>query len=157
MLPVVRIQSRGPHAPANVEALAAVIRGAARDTVQIDFDARPSEYSLYRTLLLRLNQKRLSVTALASWCAQRSWLDSAPVNEMVPMLFRMGHFVRARHVHLESEACQGSIGLSTDEPWPDHRSRSPRRIYLFNPHAWTPETYALALTRLQQWQSPNAR
>ena len=32
----------------------------------------------------------LSITALASWCAQDRWMEGLPVDETVPMLFRMG-------------------------------------------------------------------
>lgn len=33
---------------------------------------------------------RLSITALASWTLFDNWLDSLPVDEAVPMLFRTG-------------------------------------------------------------------
>jgi hypothetical protein len=34
--------------------------------------------------------RELSMTALASWCDTERWLGTAPVDEVVPMLFRMG-------------------------------------------------------------------
>ncbi len=64
-------------------------------TVQVDFDARTSERAFYSELLIHVRQAlpatmALSITALASWCKGDNWLDSLPINEAIPMLFRMG-------------------------------------------------------------------
>ena len=83
----------------------------------------------------------LSVTALVSWCGQGSWLREVPVDEAVPMLFRMGG-PRFRggigRVRLAEPLCRTSVGLSTDEPWPvDVAGLNPgTRIYLFAPRPW---------------------
>ena len=63
--------------------------------IQIDFDAADSERDVYRRLLARVRAVLprtvpLSMTALASWCVGDTWLDGLPVDEAVPMLFRMG-------------------------------------------------------------------
>jgi hypothetical protein len=63
--------------------------------VQVDFDATLSERSFYRSLLGELRRSLpestlLSITALASWCSGDNWLDELPIDEAVPMLFRMG-------------------------------------------------------------------
>jgi len=98
-------------------------------TVQIDFDARVSERPFYRELLHALRAAlpegtRLSMTALASWCLYDDWLDGLPVDEVVPMVFRMGAdraAVRgelARRGDFLSPRCPRSVGLGTDEPVP---------------------------------------
>jgi hypothetical protein len=116
--------------------------------VQIDFDARRSERPFYRSLLaaVRATLPRkvpLSITALASWCSYDNWLDGLPVDEAVPMLFRMGRF-EERGFRQAGEAnawrtplCRGSAGISTDERQP--LARDGRRLYVFHPTAWTPE------------------
>jgi len=114
--------------------------------VQIDFDARQSERKLYRELLRDIRSRLdpsipLSMTALASWCMYDNWLAGLPVDEAVPMLFRMG--VDQRNVLLfldrqrrfAARLCQTSVGVSLDErlaKLPPHR-----RIYVFNPKPWS--------------------
>ena len=63
--------------------------------VQVDFDATRTQRDFYRSLLVdvrrRLGPPRdSSITALASWCLGDDWISSLPINEAVPMLFRMG-------------------------------------------------------------------
>src|ERR1051325_2093640 len=63
--------------------------------VQIDFDATVSERKFYRQLLVKLRQQLpsstpISITALASWCIGDQWIADLPIDEAVPMLFRMG-------------------------------------------------------------------
>jgi hypothetical protein len=82
----------------------------------------------------------LTVTALASWCMQ-TWLDDLPIDEAVPMLFRMGpgaaEFRAIGKSGLwKAKICRGSVGLSTDEPQVAARGR---RVYIFNPAGWTVE------------------
>ena len=116
--------------------------------VQVDFDARTSERAFYRELLTQLRGKlpqstSLSITALASWCKGDNWLEALPVDEAVPMLFRMGverkQFLSqlAAGEGFSSTPCQASAGVSTDEPL----AELPRvqRLYVFNPGAWSPD------------------
>jgi len=116
--------------------------------VQVDFDASSSERAFYRELLTKVRAKLppstlLSITALASWCKGDNWLDDLPVDEAVPMLFRMG--VERRQFlsqlgageRFSSQRCQNSAGVSTDEPL----AELPRveRLYVFKPGVWLPE------------------
>jgi hypothetical protein len=114
--------------------------------VQIDFDATTSERNFYRALLVRLRQelaqtKALSITALASWCAGDNWLDDVPIDEAVPMLFRMGidrrQFVSrlAAGEQFNAKQCSASAGVSTDEPLTD--LPAVKRLYVFNPEPWS--------------------
>ena len=119
--------------------------------VQVDFDANTTERSFYRELLEELRARLpqstlLSITALASWCKGDNWLDGLPIDEAVPMLFRMGvernQFLSqlAAGDRFRAGPCQESAGISTDEPLaqlpPDQRIQ---RFYVFNPKSWTPE------------------
>ena len=116
--------------------------------VQVDFDATTSERAFYRELLSELRTKlspatALSITALASWCKGDNWLDDLPVDEAVPMLFRMGVERRqflsqlAAGEQFTSKRCQASAGISTDEPL----TQLPRveRLYVFKPGVWSPD------------------
>lgn len=123
-------------------------------TVQIDFDARMSERAAYRKLLellrLRLTpDMRLSITALASWCADDPWIRDLPVDEAVPMLFQMGSDSPQVRRYLERGGtfrvplCRTSAGLSLDEPI----LRLPsglQRVYIFSSERWSPGSLARA-------------
>lgn len=115
--------------------------------VQVDFDAKASERAFYRSLLTELRARLpqstlLSITALASWCKGDNWLDDLPIDEAVPMLFRMG--VERNQVLSQLAAggtfsarpCQSSLGISTDEPLA--QLPQVRRVYVFNPESWSP-------------------
>jgi hypothetical protein len=114
--------------------------------VQVDFDATLTERSFYRELLTDLRAKLpsstlLSMTALASWCKGDNWLDDLPVDEAVPMLFRMGVEQNQFRSQLASGAkfnarpCQASAGVSTDEPLA--QLQPVQRLYAFNPESWS--------------------
>jgi hypothetical protein len=113
---------------------------------QIDFEIRASERQILLDLLTDVRKNlpaghRLSMTALASWCDTETWLDSAPVDDIVPMLFRMGPSgapILDRLAHggeLRNPRCRQSIGIASDTP-PDALPAD-RRIWMFNPHPWT--------------------
>lgn len=114
--------------------------------VQIDFDATVSERNFYRSLLNEVKPRvpTLSITALASWCEGDNWLSDLPIDEAVPMLFRMG--IDARHFQssprFEPSICAGSAGVSTDEPIPAPRVD---RLYIFNPKPWSRDSLNNAL------------
>ncbi len=126
--------------------------------LQIDFDATSSQREFYREVLTEVRSGLppnlpLSITALASWCLGDDWISDLPIDEAVPMLFRMG---RDRTRVLEAlrdgrdfseRLCRSSIGVSMDEPWPV--SLLSRRVYVFSPHAWTSTSYADVQKRLQ--------
>ncbi len=116
--------------------------------VQVDFDATTTERSFYRSLLNELRARLprstlLSITALASWCKGDNWLEDLPVDEAVPMLFRMGVERRqflsqlAAGERFAAVPCQGSAGISTDEPI--EQLPPVQRVYVFNPRSWSPE------------------
>ncbi len=122
--------------------------------VQVDFDAKVSERDFYRQLLIDLRKQlpdstALTITALASWCQGDNWLEGLPIDEAVPMLFRMGVDRRQILSQLTSERpfkskkCQSSIGVSLDEPIDGLPAA--RRVYVFNPNSWSPESVATQL------------
>jgi uncharacterized protein DUF3142 len=127
--------------------------------LQIDFDAGVSERAFYRNVLQKLRRQLpasmpLSITALASWCIFDDWLTGLPVDEVVPMVFRMGadqDRIRRYLAHgdFRVASCRRSLGLSTDEPRPVLRAR--RRLYLFHPQAWRPEAMARMFEEVGRW------
>ena len=163
---VIRIETEqhesGALSDTQIERAAKAIAEAAQKpgvlAIQIDFDARASERTSYRNLLFRVREllpptMPLSMTALASWCAGDNWLSDLPVDEVVPMLFRLG-VNRAKFAsRLQSGEevfvgpCQDSAGVSTDEKvYPPKR----KRLYIFSPDSWTPSTVNLALETYQR-------
>jgi hypothetical protein len=127
--------------------------------VQIDFDATTSERIFYSALLSRVRNilppsVGLSITALASWCKGDKWLGNLPVDEAVPMLFRMGTD-RAQIIsslaageEFRASPCQQSEGVSTDEPLPHLPAR--QRVYVFNPKPWSPNAVKTVLEKYRQ-------
>ena len=109
--------------------------------LQIDFDATVSQRDFYRNLLTLLRNSLpqtfpISITALASWCAGDNWLEDLPIDEAVPMMFRLGVEKRKFQAGYEfsSTPCKASAGISTDEPV---ALPHVRRLYIFNPEPWS--------------------
>jgi len=112
--------------------------------LQIDFDARLSQRAFYVALLHDLRGRMplnlpLSMTALASWCSNDDWIGSLPVDEAVPMFFRMEPGRRfaplgAPEIQIREPLCTTSIGISTHEPAP--ASLANKRVYIFPDLGW---------------------
>lgn len=150
LIAVVRIETRA--AALNVAqrdaAVAAIVQASRLPhvaAVQVDFDATASQRLFYRDLLGDLRRQLapgtpISITALASWCMYDDWISTLPIDEAVPMLFRMGTDQRNIQQYLASgqdfrpAVCRHSLGLSTDESVA--HLPAVRRIYWFNPHSW---------------------
>jgi hypothetical protein len=158
---VVRIESTGKGVfgdPGKIAAGIAQIAGRdGIEALQIDYDARVSERTFYRSLLRELHSKTrrpVSVTALASWCDGDTWIGAETVFEAAPMFFRMGSN-ETRNMPIRAPVCRDAIGLSTDEAWPATRpaglSRN-ARIYVFNPRAWTKEDYERVREEAGEWR-----
>jgi len=143
-----------------VSAINQLARQSNVGAIQIDFDAKESERPFYREMLQTLRQSlpakmRLSITALASWCIHDDWLTGLPIDEAVPMLFRMGverdeikgYLAMGRT--FRSRLCRNSLGVSTDEPLPRPPAPRPDTIYAFNPRPWS----AAAVSEiLKEWR-----
>jgi hypothetical protein len=142
------------------DALAVAIAAAAQFPgvagLQVDFDATLSQREFYREVLIDLRRELpedmpLLITALASWCLHEDWLERAPIDDAVPMLFRMGTGERETRLRLEAggdfraPVCRQSIGVSTDETVDLAHLPAGRRLYIFSPRAWTPEAARLAI------------
>ena len=116
--------------------------------VQIDFDARLSEREWYATVLRVVRQRlranvSLNITALASWCLGDPWIRNLPINDAVPMLFRMGQGEPSGVTDFSAEVCRSSVGISTDEAL--LTVPRGRRLFIFHPRPWTPEAYRAAM------------
>jgi hypothetical protein len=166
VIAVVRIETDPRDKPAytdqQAERLISEISGAARargvSGIQVDFDAKSSERAFYRNVLVHLKsslpaREPLSITALASWCYGDDWISSLPVDEAIPMLFRMGVDSSNVRRSLESRtdfkaaAALHSLGISTDEilPW----IPPGRRVYIFSPKPWTELSVQKALDQIR--------
>ncbi len=130
-------------------AIAELARLPTVSAIQIDFDAARSERAFYRNMIVALRARLpkttgLTITALASWCGDDDWISGLPIDEAVPMLFRMGpdrdqvkNLVSAQE-EFSAAACRGSYGISTDEQIANLDRR--KRLYVFNPEPWTEES-----------------
>jgi hypothetical protein len=146
--PVIRIETNHPTLDDTQRRSAvAAITHLRSDNVQIDFDATLSQRPFYRALLADLHQTipHISITALASWCSDDRWLAGLPIEDAIPMLFRMGgddQVVRAgldRGDDFREPLCRASAGISLDEKPPRLPER--RRIYVFNPRRWSADDW----------------
>jgi hypothetical protein len=155
VIPVARIELDAKQPPALSDAQAkdaateiaklALVTNASM--VQVDFDATTSQRQFYRSLLNELRKRmppatKLSMTALGSWCQGDDWLRDLPIDEAVPMLFRMGLDRDAIVSRLAGEGftatrCSSSAGISTDERVDNLPPVS--RLYVFNPNGWNRE------------------
>ena len=156
VIAVTRVEADPSNKPtlshSQTERLAAAISEIATlpnvSAVQVDYDSTKSEREFYRILILELRQRLpdrvgLSITALASWCTDDDWISDLPIDEAVPMLFRMGpdgQQITRRIVsgdEFSAKPCRTSYGISTDEPL--NNLSTDRRLYVFNPQSWTEE------------------
>lgn len=146
---VIRIEAAGDIAPGLERVTAAsILDGVSTDpavaAVQIDFDARRSQRGFYIRLLHDLRRDMppglpLSITALASWCSYDDWLSGLPIDEAVPMFFRMEpdrRFAPADlpQLRVREPLCATSIGISTHEPYGG--SVEGKRLYIFPDRGW---------------------
>jgi hypothetical protein len=161
LLPVVRIESSRLQPPtlnetqraALTDAIEGVLAWARAPRLQLDFEAVRSERAFYRTLVEGLRARHgftlaLSVTALGSWCFDDGWVAELPVDEVVPMMYRLGPDAEALRRRLARDqrfpvpACNAA-GYSTDEPLPERNP--PGRRYYFHPRSWDVAAIAAAL------------
>ncbi|HJQ37421.1 MAG TPA: hypothetical protein VKB93_09800 [Thermoanaerobaculia bacterium] len=143
---VVRIETKQPtldakQRRATLEAIRNLYSNA--EELQIDFDATTTERAFYRALLFDIRRNidaRLTITALASWCIGDRWIRDLPIDDAIPMLFRMGGDARAIRARLArgedfvEPRCRASIGVALDEPLPVPRAR---RVWVFHSKPWT--------------------
>ena len=142
-----------------VAALATVSDEVPHRVLQVDYEAVASQRGFFidaiAALRARLPGAAISVTALASWCFNESWTGRLAADEVVPMLFRMGYDGRRVRSHLAGGGdfrgleCRSSLGIATDE-LPTALPPG-RRVYVFSPRRWTPETYQIVRARIRQW------
>ena len=156
VLPVVHVEAL-PSMHAALDAgqrglfIDAVLRAAAqspRHAVQVDFEAAPSQRAFYADVLAEVRSRRpdalISITALASWCFADRWTAALPVDEVVPMAFRMGRRSAdyrqwvAASGRWPASACD-STGVASDEML--QRVPRSRRLYFFSPQPWTSERW----------------
>jgi len=137
-----------------------VLQAAAAPRVsalQIDFDATVSQRDFYRDLLHQLRQRLpasmpLSITALGSWCGGDDWIAGLPIDDAIPMMFRMGAdggTIRrslADGEDFREPLCGNTVGVSIDEPWPE--ALLGRRVYVFSNRAWDRKSFEIVERKL---------
>jgi hypothetical protein len=126
--------------------------------VQIDFDAKFSERPFYRQLIYDLRMLLpksigLSITALVSWCIHDNWLSGLPVDEVIPMLFRLGQEKHWVSHYLErggdfNPVFRQSVGISTDELLT--KFPKGRRIYIFHPKPWSQDVFKKIMREVKE-------
>ena len=99
----------------------------------------------------------LSITALASWCSSDDWINRLPVDEAVPMLFRMEPDRRFAPPDLpwsriREPLCQSSVGISTREPSPVPTAG--KRVYIFPDRGWRADLPLIAQVEPAQRNQP---
>jgi hypothetical protein len=162
LMAVVRIETSPGFtaSPALEDEVAQDVLAAAQEKnvrgLQVDFDTLASQRDFYAGVLRKIRRQLpattpLSMTALVSWCGDPSWISSLPsgalpIDEAVSMFFRMGGPSATRATaprntrSILEPACAGSIGVATDEAWPDIHSG--QRVYVFRTGPWTTEDVA---------------
>ncbi len=166
LIAVVRIEDDRRLAPTRSRAQCAAaariiarLADAAPAAIQIDFDATRSERTFYRDLLTDVRRRipatiPLSMTALASWCLDDDWMTGLPIDEVVPMLYRMGPDASAITAYLRNGGVFGpamnptSVGLSLDAQVAGLAAG--KRVYLFSPHPWTAVSVRNALEQVKR-------
>ena len=158
LMTVIRLESAGQPLPDAAAVVAEILKDAndpRSRALELDFDARVSERDWYRDLVRRVRSglypsKELTITALASWCLGDTWIREMPVADAVPMLFRMGASQPHEVGDFRIPVCRASLGVSTDElPYAVPHGR---RLFVFNPHAWTEQDYRGALELARRWR-----
>jgi hypothetical protein len=150
---------RGPPAlddTARDRLVAAILslQPAGATALQIDFEVTQSQQRFLAATIEMLHRQlpetKLSMTALSAWCLNEHWLDSLPVEEVVPMLFRLGpdrlriaaHFSAGGD--FRAAQCRSSFGIAADETERSGfaaPSLTGRRAYVFAPKRWTADAY----------------
>lgn len=129
--------------------------------VQVDFEVLASERAILLDVLgdVRASLPKstiLSMTALASWCDTESWIGKAPVDEIVPMLFRMGDGGERLKKRLadgsdfRNPRCRAALGVSTDSAIV--RAPPGRRVYMFSPRSWRESDFRQAQRMVEAWR-----
>ena len=163
---VVRIEAPGQIASGLEPAVTDAIVDAAAEpdvsALQIDFDARESQRNFYTELLHDVRRRiprdlPLSMTALASWCSNDDWIAGLPVDEAVPMFFRMEPGRRSARpgipeLRIREPLCESSIGISTREP--SSARLAGKRLYIFPDGGWHQDLPLLSSVRSQQRIQP---
>jgi hypothetical protein len=159
LIPVVHVEAAADapaqYTAAQRHAIVAAVRrhaalaGARAGLLQLDFEAPARQRQAYQQLVAEVRQAlpahvRLGVTALAHWCTQGDWLDRLPVDEVVPMLYRLGPHAHDWHRRFAqpdnslAQRCHGpALGFATNDPPPPALLARATRPYWFDEAAWS--------------------
>ncbi|WP_417904671.1 hypothetical protein [Candidatus Tisiphia endosymbiont of Micropterix aruncella] len=153
IIPVFRLemQAKGKLNAKSLTDLSNIILSASkpRQLIQLDFDATYNQRKIYSQLIETLvkNNRKISITALSSWCMFDNWIDKLSIEYAVPMVYqgrRENQDIRrvkkffTDNKNWRSKKCQNYIGLMTDDVLTVPTNFN---IFLFNKDKWNKETY----------------
>lgn len=133
---------------------------ASTSEIQLDFDATQSQRPFYHHLIQALRElgfKKISITALASWCAHERWLDTLNIDYAVPMVYNLGvDSIKLKNILLKNPSwkslkCRGNFGLlpqDVEKLTPKMLTSS--KIFIFNPHKWDKTLYETLLRKMSR-------
>lgn len=135
------------------EAMRRLVADTGTPAIQLDFEVYNSQRDFYKGLVRSIKEEnpnlKLSVTALASWCARDAWLKHISVAEIVPMLFDPSHKKGdARHALPQASNCKAAVGIATYETYRDFPRA--KTYYIFSNRAWRREDVIRMLARIHE-------
>lgn len=147
-LPVLHVRAKrsGRYGDAEqkviLEAIRRLVADSRTEVIQLDFEVYNSQRDFYKDLIRSIKEEnpnlKLSVTALASWCARDAWLKDISVTEIVPMLFDPSHKNGdARHALPQASNCKTAVGIATYETYRSFPRA--KTYYIFSNRAWRRE------------------
>ena len=163
--PVFRIENAHPKEAPSALSLTSAVQTIADyvathhcRVVQIDYDAAQGDRKQYIWYLEQLRHRlpaktAISITALSSWCLGDKWLQNAPVDETVAMMFTMGArrgeviSALSRGLPDSGAECVQSLGVSINEPDTNRQLsklgtiKQAKHVYAFSALGWTKRTY----------------
>jgi hypothetical protein len=131
-----------------VSRMAEAARMSTSGWVQLDMEARPSQWEYYAALVRDIrtalpDKTKLSVTTLAWWCRAHTRLAMLDADEIVPMFFRMGRDasqIRNTSIHtpdkMDSQCRSTVAGFATNENFPAAVIARYTKTYWFDRNAW---------------------
>ncbi|WP_342278874.1 hypothetical protein [Candidatus Tisiphia endosymbiont of Myopa tessellatipennis] len=153
IIPVFRLEmkAKGKLDAKSLTDLSNIILSASKpeQLIQLDFDATYNQRKIYSQLIETLvkNNRKISITALSSWCMFDNWIDKLSIEYAVPMVYqgrkenqdirRVKKFF-TDNKNWRSKKCQNYIGLMAGDVLTVPTSF---KVFIFNKDKWNKETY----------------
>ncbi|MFP3018660.1 MAG: hypothetical protein ACEY3E_07310 [Candidatus Tisiphia sp.] len=161
IIPVFRLEmkAKGKLDAKSLTDLSNIILSASKpgQLIQLDFDATYNQRKIYSQLIETLvkNNRKISITALSSWCIFDNWIDKLSIEYAVPMVYqgrkenqdirRVKKFF-TDNKNWRSKKCQNYIGLMAGDVLTVPTSF---KVFVFNKDKWNKETYYKIIKNVQ--------